>query len=122
MKRSVNKGKRIDDNQNLFESHATSVNSYKQIKESLIEILRLPTISSASHDVYTYRFAGSDGAVHDGSEDDGKHRAGRSLISAMNDNEIQKALIVVFRWSGNKIGMRRVTYIVDAVMSAGIAT
>lgn len=116
---TVNKGKHIEDNQNRFESHATAVNSYKQVKESLIEILRLPTISSASHNVYAYRFAGSDGMVHEGSEDDGEHGAGRTLLSAMNDNGIQNALIVVSRWFGNKIGMRRFTHIVDAGLSAG---
>lgn len=119
VKITVNKGKHIEDNQNRFESHATAVNSYKQVKESLIEILRLPTISSASHNVYAYRFAGSDGMVHEGSEDDGEHGAGRTLLSAMNDNGIQNALIVVSRWFGNKIGMRRFTHIVDAGLSAG---
>lgn len=94
---------------------------FKYIKRALKinEILRLPTISSASHNVYAYRFAGSDGTVHDGSEDDGEHGAGRTLLSAMNDNGIQNALIVVSRWFGNKIGMRRFTHIVDAGLSAG---
>lgn len=78
VKITVNKGKHIEDNQNRFESHATPVNSYKQVNESLIEILRLPTISSASH-VYAYRFAGNDGTVHEGFDDDGEQGAGRTL-------------------------------------------
>eukprot|EP00105_Crassostrea_gigas_P019444 XP_011437934.1 PREDICTED: protein IMPACT homolog [Crassostrea gigas] len=115
----VNKGKQIEDNQNRFESHATAVNSYKEAKKSLIEIPRLQTISSASHNVYAYWFAGSDGMVHDGSEDDGEHGAERTLLSAMNDNGIQNALIVVSRWLKNKIGMRHFIHIVDAGLSAG---
>uniref|UniRef100_K1QXE1 Impact N-terminal domain-containing protein n=1 Tax=Magallana gigas TaxID=29159 RepID=K1QXE1_MAGGI len=57
--------------------------------------------------------------VHEGSEDDGEHGTRRTLLSAMNNNGIQNALIVVSRWFGNKIGMRRFTHIVDAGLNAG---
>lgn len=88
------------------------------VKELLIEILKLRTIYSASYIVYAYRFPGIDGMVHDSYEDDGEHGAGITLFSAMNDNGIKNALIVVSRWFGNKICMRRFTHIVDAGLSA----
>lgn len=80
----------------------------------MIEILRLPTISSTNHNVYAYRFAGSDGTVNEGSEDDDEHGAGKTLLSAMSDNGIKNALIGVSRWFGNKIGMIPFIHIVDA--------
>uniref|UniRef100_K1QQ86 IMPACT-like protein n=1 Tax=Magallana gigas TaxID=29159 RepID=K1QQ86_MAGGI len=70
--------------------------------------MRLEGIPSATHNVYAYRFEGQDGAIHEGSNDDEEHGAGRQLLRT-----------IVSRWySGNKLGPRRFTHICDVGLSA----
>lgn len=76
VKLSVSACNQIEDNGNRFTSHATTVDSFKKVRESLVEIMRIPTISSASHNVIAYRFVSKDGIQHKGSDDDGEHGAG----------------------------------------------
>uniref|UniRef100_K1Q8I3 Impact N-terminal domain-containing protein n=1 Tax=Magallana gigas TaxID=29159 RepID=K1Q8I3_MAGGI len=77
MKLSVSAGDQMEDNGNRFASHAPTVDSFKKVRESLVEILRIPTISSASHNVIAYRFVSF--LQHEGSDDDGEHVAGRAM-------------------------------------------
>lgn len=51
--------------------------------------MRSDSISSASHNIFAFRFTGSDGTTHDGSEDDGEHGAGRLLLKALIDNDVK---------------------------------
>lgn len=83
-----------------------------------MEVMRINTISSASHNIYAYRFTSPDGSTHEGSDDDGEFGAGRALLKTLIDNEVTNALVVVSRWYGSKIGPRRFTHINDAGMSA----
>ncbi|XP_062577782.1 protein IMPACT homolog [Saccostrea cucullata] len=115
---AVSTGKSIEDNGNRFIAHATQVDSYKQIKKSLVDIMRVETVPSASHNIYAYRFSSSDGVVHEGSNDDGEHGAGRLLLKTLADNEINNALVVVSRWHGNNIGPRRFSHIKEAGLGA----
>ena len=114
----VGVGKAIEDNGNRFVGHSAHVDSYKQIKRSLVEIMRIDTLPSASHNIYAYRFTSNDGTQHEGSNDDGEHGAGRSLLKSLADNEINNALVVVSRWYGNKIGYRRFSHINEAGLTA----
>ncbi|XP_061179339.1 uncharacterized protein LOC133187963 [Saccostrea echinata] len=118
VKITVNPGKSIEDNGNRFMAHSTQVNSYKQIKRSLVEIMRIETVPSASHNVYAYRFTSSDGIIHEGSNDDGEHGAGRLLLKLLAENEINNVLVFVSRWHGNNIGPRRFSHIKEAGLSA----
>ncbi|XP_065943272.1 uncharacterized protein [Magallana gigas] len=118
MKLSVSAGNHMEDNGNRFASHATTVDSFKKVRKSLVEIMRIPTISSASHNMIAYRFVSKDGIQHEGSDDDGEHGAGRALLRTMCDNGTQNALVVVSRWFGSKIGARRFTHIKDTGASA----
>ena len=118
VKVSITSGKSIEDNGNRFLAHSTPVDSFKTVRKSLLEIMRLDSIPSASHNIYAYRFKSPDGATHEGSEDDGEHGAGRSLLNALKDNEIENSLVVVSRWFGGKIGPRRFTHIKTAGLSA----
>ena len=112
-------GNSVEDNGNRFTGHATDATSYKQVRRSLVEVMRLEGVPSATHNVYAYRFEGQDGAIHEGSNDDGEHGAGRQLLRTLVDNEIKNALVVVSRWySGNKLGPRRFTHICDVGLSA----
>uniref|UniRef100_K1Q9T4 Uncharacterized protein n=1 Tax=Magallana gigas TaxID=29159 RepID=K1Q9T4_MAGGI len=65
----------MEDNGNRFASHATTVDSFKKVRESLVEIMRIPTISSASHNVIANCFVSKDGIQHEESDDDGEHGA-----------------------------------------------
>ncbi|XP_062572364.1 protein IMPACT homolog [Saccostrea cucullata] len=118
VKITVNPGKSIEDNGNRFMAHSTQVDSYKQIKRSLVEIMRIETVPSASHNVYAYRFTSSDGIIHEGSNDDGEHGAGRLLLKMLAENEVNNVLVVVSRWHGNNIGPRRFSHIKEAGLSA----
>lgn len=112
-------GNCVEDNGNRFTGHATSAVSYKQVRRSLVEVMRLDGVPSATHNVYAYRFEGQDGAINEGSNDDGEHGAGRQLLRTLVDNEIKNALVVVSRWySGNKLGPRRFSHICDVGLSA----
>lgn len=115
---TVNPGKSVEDNGNRFIGHAVSVESFKQVRKSIVEVMRINTISSASHNIYAYRFTSPDGSTHEGSDDDGEFGAGRALLKTLIDNEVTNALVVVSRWYGSKIGPRRFTHINDAGMSA----
>ena len=94
------------------------MDSFKTVRKSLLEIMRLDSIPSASHNVYAYRFTSTDGTTHKGSDDDGEHGAGRSLLNTLRDNEIENSLVVVSRWFGEKIGPRRFTHIKTVGLSA----
>lgn len=48
----VNPGKSVEDNGNRFIGHAVSVESFKQVRKSIVEVMRINTISSASHKIY----------------------------------------------------------------------
>lgn len=66
VKLTVSAGNQIEDNGNLFASHATTLDSFKKFRESLVEIMWIPTISGASHNVIAYRFVSKDGIQHEG--------------------------------------------------------
>ena len=62
-------GNQIEDNGNRISSHAVTVDSFKAVRKSLIDVMRLPTFASASHNVYAIRFTSMNGSVHEGSEE-----------------------------------------------------
>jgi putative IMPACT (imprinted ancient) family translation regulator len=111
VKVSITSGKSIEDNGNRFLAHSTPVDSFKTARKSILEIMRLDSTPSASHNIYAYRFTSTDGATDKGSDDDGEHGAGRSLLNTLRDNEIENSLVVVSQWFGEKIGPRRFTHI-----------
>lgn len=115
---TVNQGKSIEDNGNRFIGHAVPVESLKQVRRSIVEVMRINNITSASHNIYAYRFTSPDGSTHEGSDDDGEFGAGRALLKTLSDNEVTNTLVMVSRWYGSKIGPRRFTHINDAGMSA----
>ncbi|XP_062589274.1 uncharacterized protein LOC134250924 [Saccostrea cucullata] len=118
VKIAISTGKTTEDNGNRFAAHATPVDSYKQVRRSLVEVMRTDNTTSASHNIYAFRFTSNDGTIHEGSEDDGEHGAGRMLLKTLTDNDINNALVVVSRWCGSKIGPRRFTHITEVGMSA----
>ena len=85
-------GNQIEDNSNRFSTHAVTVVSFRAVRKSLIDIMRLPTVASASHNVFGYRFPSKDGSLHEGSEDDGEHSAGRALLNSFQENGLQNVL------------------------------
>ena len=64
------------------------------------------------------QFISSDGTVHERSDDDGEHGAGRALMSSLKDSELQIVVVDVSRWYGSKIGARRFSHIKDVGLSA----
>ena len=114
----IYQGKQIEDNGNRFSSHACSVSSVKQVNQGLREILRMPKVSSATHNVYAYIFTNADGVIHEGSDDDGEHGAGRALLQELKDHNVSNCVVVVSRWFSSKIGARRFRHILDVGMSA----
>lgn len=49
----------------------------------------VPTVSSASHNVFVYRFKSNDRTNHEGAEDDGEHGAGRALLRSLTNTTDQ---------------------------------
>ena len=115
VKTVISTGKSVEDNA----GHATTAVSYKQIRKSIVEVMRKEGVPSATHNVYAYRFQGQDGTIHEGSDDDGEYGAGRHLLKSLTDHEINNVLVIVSRWfSGNKLGPRRFTHISEVGLSA----
>ncbi|XP_078320128.1 protein IMPACT-B-like [Crassostrea virginica] len=115
VKTVISTGKSVEDNA----GHATTAVSYKQIRKSIVEVMRKEGVPSATHNVYAYRFQGQDGTIHEGSDDDGEYGAGRHLLKSLTDHEINNVLVIVWRWfSGNKLGPRRFTHISEVGLSA----
>lgn len=116
--KEVFSGKSMEDNGNRFVAYSTAVDSYKQVRRSIIEIMRIDSVPSATHNVYAYRFVSSDGTIHEGFDDDGEHGAGRQLLRTLTDNEVKNALVVMSLWYGSKIGPRRFAHINETGLSA----
>lgn len=85
----VFEGKHTDDKGNRFSSYAAEVGSVKKVNQALKKILRLPRVSSTTHNLYAYIFTNSEGVTHEGSDDDGEHGGGRALLREMKDNTIK---------------------------------
>lgn len=87
----------MEDNGNRFIAHSSAVDTYKQVRRSIVEIMRVDGVPSATHNVYAYRFVSPDGTIHEGYDDNGEHVAGRQQLRTLPDNEVKNALVVVFR-------------------------
>lgn len=118
IKNPITAGKKIEDNGNRFTAQSTPTESLMQVRGALIDIMRVPTVSSASHNVFAYRFKSNDGTIHEGADDDGEHGTGRALLRSLIDNEQLNVTVVVSRWYGSKIGARRFVHIQDVGFSA----
>ncbi|XP_048727016.2 protein IMPACT-B-like [Ostrea edulis] len=115
----IHQGKQIEDNGNRFTSHATKVSSVKQVNQVLRDIFRISKVSSATHNIYAYIFTNEDGVMHEGSDDDGEHGAGRALLQKLKDRNVSNCVVVVVsRWFSGKIGARRFRHILEVGMSA----
>lgn len=68
------------------------------------DIMLVSTVPCASHMAYAYLFVSSDGIVHEGSDDDGEHDAGRAYA------ELGRSSIKMVR---SKIAARRFSHIKD---------
>lgn len=55
------------------------------------------TISSASQNIYEYRFSSPDGSTHEESNGDGDFGAGRALLRTLSDNEVINTVVEVLR-------------------------
>lgn len=96
-----------------FSSHATTVDFYRTVRESNIDMLRLPNVVSASHNVFAYRFTSGDGNKHEGSGDD----MGRVAHSFWR-KQFTQCSCSCFPWYGSKIGPRRFAHIKEAGIKA----
>lgn len=99
---TVNPCKYVEDNRNRFFGHALSVESFKQVRKSIVEVMCSNTISSASHIIYAYRVTNPDGSTHEGSDGDGKFGAGQVLLKTLIDNEVTNVLVVVSQLASAK--------------------
>ncbi|XP_056014725.1 protein IMPACT-B-like [Ostrea edulis] len=114
----IHQGKQIEDNENRFTSRTTKVSSVKQVNQSLRDIFRIPKVLSATHNIYAYIFTNADGVVHEGSDDDGEHGAGRALLQELKGQNVSNCVVVVSRWFSGKIGARRFRHFLEVGMSA----
>ena len=108
----------VEDNGNRFEARAVEINTHRDVKKSVTNLLRLPNVSSATHNVYAYRFVNQDGVVQEGSEDDDEYGAGRALLRMLRDNNTTNAMVLVSRWYASKIGSKRFVHYGNTGLSA----
>lgn len=114
---SISTGNTIEDNGNRFASYASSADSFRQVRMSIINIMRQQGVCSDSHNICAYRFKSSDGIIHEGSEENGEAGAGRALLRSLTENNIQNTVVVVARWFGSKIGARQLSHIENSGIS-----
>lgn len=108
----------IEFNGNRFEARAVQVKTHREVRKELVNLLRLPNVSSATHNVYAYRFVNQDGVIQEGSEDDDEHGAGRTLLRTLRENNVQNAMVLASRWYACKIGSKRFAHYGNAGLSA----
>lgn len=84
----------IEDNGNRFEARAVQVKTQREVSKELVNLLRLPNVSTATHNVYAYRFVNQDGVNQEGSEDNDEHGAGRTLLRTLRKNNVQNAMVL----------------------------
>lgn len=77
----------MEDSGNRFIAHSKVVYSFEQVRKSIVEIMRIDCVQSATHNEYAYRFVSSDGTINEGFDDDGEHGTGRQLLKTLVYNK-----------------------------------
>lgn len=81
--------KAIEGNGNKFIAHSTTVYSYKQLKRSIVEIMHIDGVPSATYNIYAYRFVSNNGTNYEGFDNNGEHGERRQLLRTLADNEVK---------------------------------
>ena len=90
-----------------FQGHITDIHDRNYVAFCLQALFMDPRVACATHNIYAYRIASSDGLIEH-HEDDGEWSAGRRILRIMKEQSITNKLVVVTRWyGGTHIGPSR---------------
>lgn len=99
---------------NKFSATAAEVDTrsfYKKVVSDLV-------CARADHNIIVYRFCDKSGKIHEDDQDDGEYGAGRKILKAMHDNNVENAAVVVTRVFAKHIGLQRFSIMEEAAIAA----
>lgn len=106
-------GEPLVDRKSTFQAHLCLVQSEPDVRSALDQLLSIPRIQRATHNMYAYRFTESNVLKHD-NDDDGEDAAGSRLAHLLHMRDEDGVLVVVSRWYGGiLLGPKRFAHITN---------
>lgn len=103
---------------NKFTATAAAVNTYANIRAFYKKVVSVPDCARADHNILGYRFRDKSGLIHEDYQDDGEYGAGRKILGALRDNNIENAAVVVTRLFAKHVGLRRFSIMENVAIDA----
>ena len=111
-------GDSVSEKGNRFCGRATTVTTYGECREAVVQVMRDPEVARATHNVMAYRFEDDHGKIHEGIDDDGEHGAANHMLRILRDLDARDTLVIVSRYATEKIGPGRFTHFANCARSA----
>lgn len=100
------------DRKSMFVAHVAAINDKDQVEQVMNQLLEVPRIAKATHNIMAYRYTTSDGILHQDYDDDGESAAGGRLMHMMQVCDCMNVVCVVSRWFGGvQLGADRFRHI-----------
>lgn len=103
---------------NKFTATAAAVNTYANIRAFYKKVVSVPDCTRADHNILVYRFRDKSGLIHEDYQDEGEYGAGRKILGALRDNNIENAAVVVTRLFAKHVGLRRFSIMENVAIDA----
>lgn len=103
---------------NKFSATAAEADTYAKVRSFYKKVVSDPECARADHNIIVYRFRDQSGKIHEDYQDDGEYGAGRKILKAMHDNNVENAAVVVTRVFAKHIGLRRFSIMEEAAITA----
>ena len=111
-------GDTVSEKGNRFCGRATTVKTYGECREAIVQAMREPEVARATHNIMAYRFEDEHGKFHEGIDDDGEHGAASHILRILRDLDARDTLAIVSRYATEKIGPGRFTHIANCARTA----
>lgn len=102
---NIQLGDAITDNANHFEGSAAIIQTYSEARHVGRQIIQIKKVATATQNIMAYRFTDKDNNNHQGTDDDGKHRAAFTIPKTLRPNNINNIIVVISRKFGQKIDL-----------------
>lgn len=96
----VHHGPTTTEQKSVFQSHFAVVRSMEEVNLFKSIVYEDKKVARATHNIFAYRFTGSDGIVHHDCDDDGENAAGSRLAEMIRLMKVDNVAVIVSRWFG----------------------
>ncbi|KAL6780401.1 hypothetical protein ACKKBF_B13290 [Auxenochlorella protothecoides x Auxenochlorella symbiontica] len=108
-------GEPFTERRSTFQAHLAVVHSREGVEAVVAQLLSIPKVQNATHNIMAYRFQMGNGTWAMDSDDDGESAAGGRLLHLLQITGAQDVCVVVSRWYGGiQLGPARFTHINNA--------